>query len=444
MELVQRQAMALRHQQETLQEEFNHWRGRTQAGQPLEKHHTQIARITAQLEGLLARVELPADLSAATFTGNAQAQRLLLNAHRLWDYFRTKLALRDVAWFRQELLCADELAWACYRPARAQAESTGVIAAASLKEPPLVFYSPLASPFVQGRETLFDPEGLTQEDLRLLGVAVLKLPIPVIGLPWFQVNHLPAGMAIAHEAGHAVERDFGLVAAVDAAMAGLEGEGVAAARVPAWQAWAREVFADLYGVLCCGEAYVLGLMDYLLAETQVIEGERRQPDAWEKYPTRHLRVLINLAALDALGLDGAGVGAGWRALYQAHAMAEFEPDVPKVVAALLAVPLGGKPLRQVVAFSPANAQAAAIQQANILGGFTLNQGEDFRILFAAAALAYHADPEQYRQRNAQRAIVEQMAAAVPPGVRSAGPADPAALAPADAQAGAALADLFME
>jgi hypothetical protein len=448
MELVQQQAAALRFQQKTLRAEFDDWRARADEGKELEKHHTQIARITAQLEGLLGRVELPDDLSAATFAGNTQAQRLLLNGHRLWDYFRTKLALRDVELFRKELLCADELAWACYRPARAQAESAGTIAATAFKEPPLIFYSSLATPFAQARETLFDPENVSLEDVKLLGAAILKLPIPVIGLPWFQVNHLPASVAIAHEVGHALERDFGLETVVDQRMAALAEAGVDPARVPAWLAWAREVFADVYGVLCCGGAYVLGLMDYLLADPQLVQAERIQGPKWGSYPTRHLRMLLNFALLDALGLESDSVSQGWRQLYPAHAMTEFAPDIQPVVAAMLATPLGGKPLQEAVTFRQADADAAHQEAANLLDGFDLNQGQDFRVLFAAVSLAYHANPEQYMTINAERPVVGQMAAAVPQGVRS-GDAqfDPIALEalnPADIEAGAALADLFMD
>jgi hypothetical protein len=84
----------------------------------------------------------------------------------------------------------------------------------------------------------------------------------------------------------------------------------------------------------------------------------------------------------------------------------------------------------------------------LLDGFELNQGQDFRILFAAVALAYHTNPEQYMTINAQQPVVEQMAAAVPQGVRSGDDQfDPIALEalnPADVEAGAALADLFMD
>ena len=80
--------------------------------------------------------------------------------------------------------------------------------------------------------------------------------------------HLPMAVVVAHEVGHAVEHDFWLEAALTAAFAAL---AVPDERKVAWSAWREELFADAYGVLCCGPAYVQALMDFLLGAPAAIQ-----------------------------------------------------------------------------------------------------------------------------------------------------------------------------
>ena len=118
MDLVQRRAVELRHQKNALQQELAEWRGRTEKGKKLEKHYTQVLAITAKLDGFLGKIQEPDPQAADPFVAYDKIHRLLLGGHRIWAYFRSKLALRDVDWLADDLKCADELAWECYRPAR--------------------------------------------------------------------------------------------------------------------------------------------------------------------------------------------------------------------------------------------------------------------------------------------------------------------------------------
>ena len=77
-----------------------------------------------------------------------------------------------------------------------------------------------------------------------------RLPVPVVGVPWFQLYHLPDALVIGHEVGHLVERDTGLTATIQE----LVERAVTEARmdpgcVAAWRGWAAEAFADVYGTL---------------------------------------------------------------------------------------------------------------------------------------------------------------------------------------------------
>ncbi|GEM_PF-2378451 len=55
MDLAQRGAMTRNYQIETLRCEFEIWRSLTKAGQPLQKHNSQVKKITEGLENLLSK-----------------------------------------------------------------------------------------------------------------------------------------------------------------------------------------------------------------------------------------------------------------------------------------------------------------------------------------------------------------------------------------------------
>lgn len=436
VDLAQQRAVELRHQKQALQDELVEWRGRTNKGQKLQKHFTQVLAITAKLDGFLAEIQEPDPQAADPFAAYAQIHRMLLGGHRIWAYFRSKLALRDVDWLADDLKCADELAWECYRPAREKAAAAGAIAPSALKEPPLVFFSNDASPFVQARNTIFEPEQIDDGGaLGDLGAAILMLPISVIGIPWFQLHHLPMAVVVAHEVGHAVEHDFGLEKALEAAFAAL---AVPDARKPAWSAWRDELFADAYGVLCCGQAYVQALMDFLLGDPAAIQKERKAAPNWGRYPGSYLRMFVNFRLLAQLGVASPGLEKAWQDTYQFHLLQPYEGDVPAVVAALLDTPydaFGGATIKDVVAFGQADVAAAQTAAKFINQGLSLPVGTSFRCLYAATTLAYYTDPETYARRNAHSAVVKKMLASIPPGVRSAVKAPPAAQA-------AAITDLY--
>lgn len=446
MELLKRRATALDHYRSALMAEFVDWRRRTQAGAALEKHQTQVERITASLELFLDASGAPATQGATAFGENERIFRRILGAQRLWDYFRSKLALRDVPWLRNDLVCADEFAWNCYQPAREQAKAAGLLDEKRFKEPPLVYFSSEASPFAKGRDMTFPLEGITTRDIQDFGAAILKLPIPVISLPWFQVNHLPAAAAIGHEVGHTVERDFDLMPVVETLFQTLD---LASKRLSAWVAWRQEIFADIYGILCTGPASVIALMNYLIDDPQVITKEQVTGPDWGAYPTRWLRMQLNFETLTQLGLDATDLSQPWLDTYPFHLMDSFEADIPKVVRAVLETPLsvfGDQPLRAIVGFTPADVKQARNLAFAINNGGGLARGIPFRHFFAATTLAYQADPARYQQENAHKAIIERMIAAIPAGVRSADgvldEAKRAAHAQLDAAIGRDLLDLF--
>ena len=134
MDLAAQRANELIDQKETLRREFAAWRARSQANQPLEKHNSQIARLTTQLESFLAAVQDP-NLDAPSFAENERIYTRLLGAHRIWAYFRSKLALRDVDWLGGDLQCAGAPAGGCHPPGARHGGGAGAIAPSAPHEP---------------------------------------------------------------------------------------------------------------------------------------------------------------------------------------------------------------------------------------------------------------------------------------------------------------------
>ena len=214
-----------------------------------------------------------------------------------------------------------------------------------------------------------------------------------------------------------------------------------AGRRPGWQAWRKELFADVYAILCAGPAYVLALTDYLVGPTADVVNERVNTDwttnlsgNWQ-YPTRSLRIAFNQAVLEQLGLEDGGVRQAWADAYPSPTWGEFGPfhrDVEHVVSALLGTPLpalGEAPIREVIRTGAEDWQAI-IQKARRLTAsvpVTMRRKRDeedqeplFREWLAAATWAYRSTPEAYVKAAGAKSLARALIQAIPGGTR--GPA----------------------
>jgi hypothetical protein len=406
-----RKRIELQQKLASLRWEFAEWRARTKEKEKLEKHHTQVRAITGILETLAGPVD-------QALGGAAQDDRVLaesrsteltiLELHRMWEFFRSKLALRYVPWFEDYLLAADEFAWACYQPClRFVKPEVG-------REPPLAFLNGGSSPFTVPRGAAYAAESVPYEAMRTkeFAEALQCIPIPVIGIPWFQVKHLPEALVIGHEVGHDVERDLRLTATLRSLLdATFDANAVPGERRKAWHAWSQEVFADVYGVLAGGPAFVETLVDFLAEDPRSITTEWRGDPSWGSYPTSTLRVLLACAVLAECEFDEQAVDPlrkRWTDVYDHHALTEFEDDVPLVAHALVEGPyaeLDRAPLTAVLSFSPSDYATAknAAKQARLQREPSTT---DVRKLVAAARIAYDTDPTAYVQQDVAKLVVE--------------------------------------
>jgi hypothetical protein len=454
MRVAERKLAELQGKLAGIAAEFDWWRADAGENRPLRKHQSQITRLTDQLGGLAGRVQ--DEIGQARRDGgdilaaSRDLQLRILEVHRLWDFFRSKLNLRYVAWFGPYLAVADEFAWACYRPALDHDRRADVPAAA-VKAAPLVFLSGEFSPFTHVRQSPFEVEDVegALDSVDFLQV-LYALPVPVIGLPWYQVAHLPDVVAIAHEVGHDVARDFGLASVTEthlrAATATLPGP-----RRNRWFGWLPEVFADLYGVLGAGPAFASALTDLLAADPALVAAESADPSP-ARHPPAALRIELAARALEQTGFprEAAAQRDAWAEAYGPAGPAEpFLADADAVVEALLDgrySQFGEQSLRCVIAFSVGQQEDAVAAAEAVLDGQE-PASDDIRCLVAASRLAFDRDPDRYYGAAAQGAmtaqelILERAVASLDDRPR-AGDGEPESASNEDRAAGAGLFDLI--
>jgi hypothetical protein len=398
-----RKRVELAHKVAGLRAEFDAWTRDAGQSRPLRKHQSQLERLFAQLGGMVDAAEeavAQVDAQPADVLGDARAvQMTVLEVHRLWDHYRTKLSLRYVPWFHDFLAAADDLAWECYEPAR-------VAAGGSRRAAPLVFLTGEFSPYTHAGEDGYAVEPMpgALDGVRFREIAA-ELPVPVVGVPWYQVAHLPDAPVIGHEVGHDLELELGLTAAVRAhaapVLATLDPD-----RAYAWGEWLAELHADLVGVMCTGPAFATAMADLLAADPVQVADEARLAAAWQPHPPASLRVR---ALAEALGLMGFALEAA--TLLEAFPVAgddRFAGDVAPLVRALWEGPhsgLGGS-LASVLAF--AGQQDAETVRDTLLAGYQATS-PSVRALIAGVRLAYDADPAGFdRPRGPQGKTPQQL------------------------------------
>jgi hypothetical protein len=406
--LAHRKKIELSEKLKALQQEFDLWLNRSEAGGDFEKHHTQLQAINAHLSQWNKQVHsmLTANLDAASKVFLASiynAERLMLSEHRIWEYFRSKFVQRNEKEFRTYLRVADEFAFACYKPVQKSVFSDPLNV--KCKEPPLVFFNGGTSPFSLSRGKSFQPEAVSDEPLNNKEIEVItKLPIPLVGIPWNQIKHFPDAVVIGHEVGHIVEDDFDLKDKLQVLLAEAITERKAEERHEAWKSWLGEVFADIYGCWATGPSFAGALIDFLARDYGAISTEKKTDKEWGDYPTIYLRVRLVLQTLKSMGFqaEAAPYERLWNG-FESKMPEEYVADIPVVVSKLLDGDLFQteqgeyRSLRQTFCFS-AEQQNQACGTLYQLKNFGMGN-VDARVLFATIRMAYEEDPEEFIRKN---------------------------------------------
>jgi hypothetical protein len=394
---VSRKRAELANKLAGIRTEWTCWLQATEPKQPLRKHQSQIVRLVDQLDGLTdvvgERIAALGDAPDRVLSEARELQLRVLEVHRLWDYYRVKLNLRYVSWFRDYLAAADDLAWECYEPARKLPSDQAARAA------PLVFLTGDFSPYTHARASQYELEpmrgALNSEQFRAVAAS---LPVPVIGVPWYQVSHLPDAPLIGHEIGHDLEAELKLTAGMQGHVAPVLNALDDQQRGYAWGEWLSEVHADLVGLMCTGPAFASAMVDLLVADPVQVVAEAREAAAYRPHPPASIRIRVLAAALELQELHeaSAALTTAWNAAFGALPAGGYRDDAPKVVAAIWNGKhehLGGT-LAGLLAFSARQQRDAETVRDTVLGGFPTAIA-DVRALIAGARLAYDAAPEKY-------------------------------------------------
>jgi hypothetical protein len=220
---------------------------------------------------------------------------------RLWVYFRDKLDQRDgdtpsTRRSREVLEAADDIIWSCYAPPFRYQKRP-------LHSAPLAYIAPLAMANAATREDA--PDELESDvDATFLNACLEQLPMPLIGLPPSFVDNPWWLVLVAHETGHHVQNDLtpgGAELIKDFAALlqnAVKTSGVPNADATAWFSRGKEVFADIYSVLCVGPAAIQALAEMILSlpETMLASAPR--------YPAPLVRLRLLAEVADQLGVNG--------------------------------------------------------------------------------------------------------------------------------------------
>jgi hypothetical protein len=212
-------------------------------------------------------------------------------ARRLWSYYRDKFDQRlDEERMRPLLRAADEVVWSCYRQVFVRAPNSPQGA------PPLPFIEPAFAPgaIVAGR---LPPALKLFVDLPFLDPFLAKLPLPLLQLPPWFVDAPWWLVYVGHEVGHFIQKDLGLEQPFR--------EGVAAAAKAAgsaqdqafWEAWHREIFADIFSLTVMGPWAIYAIRDAEWASPAAMALRK------DEYPAPAIRLAIMVEAAARLGLD---------------------------------------------------------------------------------------------------------------------------------------------
>jgi len=388
-------------------DQFREWKERTETT-TWATHYSQVRAIETLLVGVCDKVKKEAEAakSESDFPEILpEFEKAILSGWRVWEFFRGKLAQRQEEHFQAGLRAADELAWACRMSLAEAALEAGNL---SPKEPALVFLNGNASPVALARGLEFWAEsapGLGQVD-KYCKTLLEHVPVPLISLPWHEVWHAPGITAVAHEAGHVVEKDFKLEPDLDAVLKAVVSEaGVQNEQEAEWLKWRAEVFADFFAVRNCGPGYV-GMLADVLVGTESDE---------TKYPPTDLRMELCFAGLEQMDLpdEADSRRQAWRQLTKTNLPTSKAELATKVVIGLAKTPLktfGNKPIGELVVFDQERLKHSLRIASSLGEGWRPDQPTDPQLLATAARLLYEQKPRTFEDDGGSLDVFELIAA----------------------------------
>lgn len=271
------------------------------------RHETQLAAIALVLEEALEGLEehlgnLQPQTDVEEFYGLCREyDEAIVWLRRLWEYFKDKFDQRDGPVLGPVLRSADEVVWSCWHEVFVQARRFD----ATLKQGPVPLsfiaaeYSPAAVQSDRPPASLMMAADLEflEPFLRTLPVPLLRLPPWCVAAPWWLIY-------VAHEVGHHIQRELGLIRwFADAVASAVATVGkMQPADAEKWRRWGEEIFSDMFSVAILGPWAILGILEVELAPHRQMATRRRE------YPAPIIRLALMDRAAERLAKE---LGENW-------------------------------------------------------------------------------------------------------------------------------------
>ena len=338
-----------------LPEEMQAWKASADANtDELGIHSSQFEALKIMLEGLQEKQEeLLPQLSPALPPGQfAEVYWRLVNQtagiNDLWSIFRHIIAQHQDKLLKPLLDAADLVAANCYLTCLQQARTWGLLEEEQFREPPLVYLEAEVSPATASRGMRVEALGFPLRHYR-----DMRLPIPIVVLPFDHAGSLWLFCSLHHEVGHNLDQDLKLRRELKQLLTKrLQAENVPRERLAMWQQWAGEVLADAFGVLLGGAGFGHSLASLLLVLAPLFT----VLNPGDKHPHHHVRVYLVASMLRLCGVPGLTEAAdlivrNWDASQKPSWIEPYVKDsdiVAKVSLNQPLEPLGNRALREVV------------------------------------------------------------------------------------------------
>jgi len=263
-------------------------------------HRSQFEALKIMLDGLLEKQDdllsqlsptLPPEQFAEVYW---RLVSLIAGVNDLWSIFRHIITQHQDRLFRPLLDTADLVAADCYLTCLNQARNWSLLKEQEYREPPLVYLQAEISPATSSRGSRVESLGFPLHHYR-----DMRLPIPIVVLPFDHAGSLWLFCSLHHEVGHNLDQDLNLRSELKRQITRrLQTENVPYERLVVWQQWVGEVLADTFGVLLGGAGFGYSLAELLLVLAPLFPDLNTK----DKHPHPYVRVYLVAATLRLCGV----------------------------------------------------------------------------------------------------------------------------------------------
>ena len=318
---------------------------------------------------------------------------LVVGALGVWRVFRYIMSQLEDAHLAPMIDAADLVAASCYLDCMKRARNLGVVTDNDFREPPLVYLDADASPATANRTVRVAALGFQLDQFN-----TLRLPIPVIIMPFDYVTCLWLFTTLHHEVGHNLDQDLNLDEELRKLLVAIPDTDVPPARLDKWLLWRSEMLADAFGVLLGGEGYAWTMLQLLLPTAPLapdINSQDAHPHAYVRVPL--ICAMLRLCGVQAWSDAADAIEAVWaeyKPLIPPTTLPYIDEDLPKIAPLFVTRPLAAlkqNPIRALVPNLAGDAKLTGDLARFLRTGKGLDQPEPFafpyRLVPPAAQLA---------------------------------------------------------